>query len=161
MEPETPGPLLSKGALAAAKPRNTRVELNSTAALDCEEERALISLSSEDIPGRVKPAVVPNAGAAAQAREPKVRSRTVVVVVVAAAAVDVSTAVAVAVAAAEGAACLKLGDRAARMTCDAVRMCILLQSLQAAKQPHAAQHAPPSAPRGPFLNQQNSNKPYN
>lgn len=157
MEPETPGPLLSKGALAAAKPRNTRVELNSTAALDCEEERALISLSSEDIPGRVKPAVVPTAGAAAQAREPKVRSRTVVVVVVAA-VVDVSAAVAVA--AAEGAACLKLGDRAERMTCDAVRMCILLQSLQAAKQPQAAQYAPPSAPRGlPFLNQQNSNKP--
>jgi len=121
VKPETPGPLLSKATLAAAKPR---VELSSTAALDCEEERALISLSSEDIPGRVKPAVVPNAGAAAHAREPKVRSRTVVVVV--------GVSAAVAVAAAEGAACLRLGDRAARMTCDAVRMCILLRSLQAA-----------------------------
>lgn len=146
MQPETPGPLLSKATLAAAKPRNARVELSSTAALDCEVERALISLSSEDIPGRVKPAVVPNAGAAAQAREPKVRSRTVVVVVVVSAAV--------AVAAAEGAACLRLGDRAARMTCDAVRMCILLQSLQAANLLKQS-----NTPLGAsFLAQQNSNK---
>lgn len=147
MQPETPGPLLSKATLAAAKPRNARVELSSTAALDCEVERALISLSSEDIPGRVKPAVVPNAGAAAQAREPKVRSRTVVVVVVVVSA-------AVAVAAAEGAACLRLGDRAARMTCDAVRMCILLQSLQAANLLKQS-----NTPLGAsFLAQQNSNK---
>ena len=146
MRAETPGPLLSKATLPAAKPRTNREELNSTAALDCGEERALISLSSEDIPGRVKPAVVPNAGAAAQALEPNVRSRTVVVLVVVVSA-------AVAVAAAEGAACLRLGDRAARITCDAASMCILLQNWQAANfQPQAEPtRSSPSAPRASFL----------
>lgn len=82
---------------------------NSAPALDCAcaEDRTPNSLSNDATPARVKPAA-PKAGAA-HAREPKVRDRSVV-------------------AAAAGATCIitaALGDRAARITCDAVRMSIL------------------------------------
>lgn len=82
---------------------------NSAPALDCAcaEDRTPNSLSNDATPARVKPAA-PKAGAA-HAREPKVRDRSVVAATV-------------------GATCIitaALGDRAARITCDAVRMSIL------------------------------------
>lgn len=99
-----------KELAAAVKPRdNLAPPPNSAPARDCDraEDRTPNSLSSDATPARVKPAA-PKAGAA-HAREPKVRDRS-------------------GVAAAAGATCIitaALGDRAARITCDAVRMSIL------------------------------------